>query len=239
MAAAYPGVELSVGRVTPLIPPGIGLGRGVIRLGMFPGSPAVGVDQLRIFPDWASWLRGKRAYRFHARLHGGQARGRIAASDRDGGWQTSGRFEGIYLSLALSGRLEGRLSYSGPGPTGAPGATGTARLRIIQGKLPLAEPFFGLSEIPFQELTAELTLEKNVLDIKALRLSGPALEAEMTGKILLAPDSRRILLEIRGQIRPFGEFFQTQARVLRPYLNNGALSFTLSGTLTAPVLRLT
>lgn len=238
LTAAYPGIEWAIGGLSPVFPPGIALGPSIVRLNTLPGSPGLQVDSLRIFPDWGSWLQGTRACRFRARLHHGQARGRIGSRTQGTGWQGSGEFAGIDLSGGLSGRLEGKLSYRGPGAPGVPGSSGTARLRISQGRLPLAEPFFGLSEVPFQNLTAEVVLEGNVLKLKAVRIRGPALEAEMAGKVHLAPEPRRVLLEIRGRIRPFAEFFQARAQLLRPYLNNGTLSFSLTGTLAEPVLRL-
>jgi hypothetical protein len=79
----------------------------------------------------------------------------------------------------IDGRLSGTLSYNGSS------GTGSARLVLLDGNIELLGDIFGLNEVNFDKVEAELTLKNRTLKITGLNITGKQLSGSFTGNIFL------------------------------------------------------
>lgn len=234
MAEDRYGLTLSVERASLTVPPGLRMARGAVAI---PGRPDLVMEfrDIVIRPRMMDLARGKLAFAYHCRSHGGTLQGAVSFSNRfsmDGPMDLRAVAANVNLRQAtwlgkLTGRpLEGtfratvELRELSPGTVGG---SGRLDLSLESGSFFLQEPFMGFDKFAYDRIEIKADLEESVLTVRSINLQGPDLEGTISGTVHLhtsVPNSR-IALRGSASVPAMGSTFP----------------LTLGGTLVNPRIR--
>ncbi|MCK4388999.1 MAG: type II secretion system protein GspN [Desulfobacterales bacterium] len=249
-------VVLSVERIQPWPPVCLKFTGIELALKDKPDRTILKADRVLLKPRLRSLLRGKSEYSFHCLAYGGDLRG-CAHFKKD----STGAFidteielrdvhigDYAYLSELIGRRVEGNLhgtiSYTGPFKVLTDGSA-EANLRLSGGRVELFQPLFTLGSLDFNEIEAEMFLDKQKINVTRLELKGEVLHGTLSGTITLKEKFARSSLDLRGTIEPFAAFFKGTAGIhdtvafFKQRLKRGTLSFVIHGTLGEPKIKFT
>lgn len=255
---ARPPLSFSVGRLGPSVLGGLKLEKASLAFKKAAEQVLVRADSLLVRPALGPILRGQRAYAFSGSAYKGDVSGRIVFKKDEPAEtvETEITFEDIhvgdygYLSFVMGrpvqGALSGKITFTGPASHPLTGGTGEARLRFVDGGIGLLEPFLTFESIDFKEVDMELNLQPQRIHVARVRLRGEQLQGTLSGMILLKDRIEDSHLNLSGSIEPFAAFFEGSAggardtvAFFKQRLKQGALSFTIRGTLKAPEVNFT
>ena len=222
-----PNVVLSFDSAKPCFPPGIRLHSLSVSFKSKPGS-TLRADVAKVRPALLDLLSGRLALLLSADTYEGHMKADIDFAKRfsiRGPVTVKARFNDINIGKCayikaisgrqIDGRLSGTLSYNGSS------GTGSARLVLLDGNIELLGDIFGLNEVNFDKVEAELTLKNRTLKITGLNITGKQLSGSFTGNIFLDRDIMQSKLAIKGDLKI-------------PALDR-KVSTTLNGTVSRPI----
>ena len=208
-------------------------------------------DRLDLVPD-ATHLFGKRKrikYRLH--LLGGTVDGRIIASVGLQQFEYLGRFNGLRLHrlTGLQKRLQRKFDgtvageFSGHGAWDQSGKSELkGKLSIADGTLQLKKPVLGLALLPYTKIESDFKCRDGNLLFEQGKLVSTKMTAAFSGQVKTGVSLAEAGLQVTGSITPRSELFagagnRQMAQVVRTFLQNGALPFTVSGTVAEPAIQ--
>ena len=254
---ANPPLSVSVGRLSPSILGGVKLEKARIAFREAKDRVLLEADSLLLRPVVWSFLRGESAYTFNGSAYEGDISGRIEFKREESGEEIEtaialkdiraedfGYFSYL-VGRPVQGTLGGTISYTGPPKNAAADGSGEARLRLVDGKMKLLEPFLTFESIDFKEMDIELSLQQRRINVARLELKGSQMQGTLSGMILLKDDFKDSSLNLKGTIEPFAAFFESSGGTrdtvafFRQRLKQGTLSSVIQGTLGEPEVKFT
>ena len=121
---------------------------------------------------------------------------------------------------------------------------GEAELIFSQGKVEVNLPFLNNDTVEFDRVVIKCNLKNRSLNLGRMEFTGPALNASISGNIILNRQWLQSRLNLRGEIEPLPELIQklsdnpSTLDFLKRRLKSGKLTFTVSGTLDNPQMRI-
>ncbi len=232
VAGSNLNVALSFDSVRPCFPPGIRLHNLSVGFKNKPGS-TLRADVAKMRPALLNLLSGKLALLLNADAYEGHIKANIGFTNRfsykgpvriNAGLDKINIGKCAYIKAAsgrkIDGRLSGSLLYDGKWNRVING-TGSARLVLLDGNIQLFGDIFGLNEVNFDKMEADMTLKNRSLKITGLDITGKQISGSFTGNIFLDRDIMQSRLAIKGDIKI-------------PALGR-KVSTTLKGTVCKPV----
>lgn len=238
LSAVLPGVSVTIEGVRPALPPGAELqGVNVHRA----GAPLLMLERLRVTPELLSLVRKVTHYRLQGAAAGGEISGsaQVEAQKEQRGMRLQLQWAGLLLQelpalqgvhgSRLSGRMEGNLTLNEQGSL-------TGKLRVADGQVELARPFFEQKRFSFRTFDADLSIQNRMLLVRNGRLKGNEMDLELSGTVLLDPPAGAGALNLSGRVTPHHAFMAKLEGNLPAGLmrRRTAIPFKISGPLDSP-----
>ena len=143
----------------------------------------------------------------------------------------------------LEGKLDGTIQYEAKNDNLYDG-TGEADLIFSKGKVEITLPFLDYDTFEFDHLVIKCELKNRRLNLGQMEFKGPDLNAFLSGNINLNRQFIKSGLNLKGEIEPLPELFQklsnnpSTLEFFKKRLKSGKLTFTVSGTLDDPKMRI-
>ena len=240
----HPNLAIKMGRVRPIIPPGLKLYDVSV---YHRGQRIAELEDLKIAPDILSLLSATTHLNFKGDGYGGILKGGIDISgdspQRDvvvgavlAGIQVS-RIEALKSLTAykISGNLNATLTFR----PNMPAEALTGNLTLTKGQIEFSAPIMKQDSINFDTIEAELIFNGSSLTIKHCRIDGNLLDADVSGSIKLAGRSASKILDLSGPVKPhetlLGKMGQNVSELIeRRNLQNQGIAFKIKGPLDSP-----
>jgi type II secretion system protein N len=240
LSGGQPDLTVTVERVKPVLPPGLSL--KTVRYAQNE-QPLFALDRMSVRPELMSLFKKGTVYTFDGRAYGGRIVGEAGPFDDDTGRVlalsarlSELRIEGIpalsrLVPQRLNGQLDGQLSMNEQGQLDAALTVGEA---LVQ----MERPLFGLDEINFDAVAANLVFDGRQVTLKRCTLKGPEIEGVIAGSILLDAGSRRITLDLRGTLSPRHALLAKLENSLAAKMLKGRdqIKFRLTGPMSRPAV---
>jgi type II secretion system protein N len=242
LSQGNPDITVTIGRVNPIIPPGINLQD----VGIVHQSEAlIDLDSLKIMPAVLSLFSDTSTINFKGRVNEGIFSGRAEIGDNSGGQEVKcdGRISGIQVQGMpalqrlpadnISGVLNGNFTYANAGPN----RSMEGKLTLSQCRIELNNNVFSLKSLEFKNIDADLMLKNDTLTIKRTTAKGNQLDADLTGTIGL---SGKGALNLTVSVTPHHLLLAKIEKTLpmdslrKKKAGNAAISFKIDGTLDEP-----
>ncbi|MFO7861074.1 MAG: type II secretion system protein GspN [Desulfosalsimonas sp.] len=133
----------------------------------------------------------------------------------------------------VSGSLDGTIEFDGsfPGQSGS----GTIELAARQCTVALQEAVFGIKQLTFESIEADLEIEDQQVNIRQLRLDGSQVSAEGTGRILIRRPFENSRIQISARLRPHPALARAMEGLLPERSTSGGdISLRIAGSLKQP-----
>ena len=244
-----PGVSVTIDRVSPVLPPGIELHD----VGIAHGNRALfDLDSLKITPGLLSFFSNKKTAKFKGRVNDGTVQGWAEADSRSDqrAEKIEGTISGIQVQRIPALRHLGTYKISGNlggdfiiGDTGSRRSM-TGKLTLSDCRIDFDQPIISQSSLKFNNINADLVLNKGTLVIKKFSARGNQLNADISGSIALNTSGRRNALNLNGSVTPHHGFLAKIGNSIPADLlqqkkaGKTTISFIIGGTLEAPEFRL-
>ncbi len=204
-AAVYPDVHLTIGDVSPILPPGLKLNPVVFE--HYSGD-ALTAREIRLYPRWLSLLGKKPAAAFTVAAGQGTIRGTAAVTGTAAGRQfyLNADLEGVQIEqldmpqalsgYRLQGAVSGKIRYS-------EGKKRTADVQLTVSDMTVAppNPVMGIRQLHFENLRTEATMENRDLKLNRVVLAGKQVNGEISGVIVLARHLQDSNLSLGGTLQ--------------------------------------
>jgi type II secretion system protein N len=240
LGGGRPELTVSVERIKPVLPPGLNL--RTVRYARN-GQPLFALDRMTVRPELMSLFKKGTVYTFDGQAHGGRIVGEAGPFDDETGspLALSARLSALRIESIpalsrlvpqrLNGQLGGQLSMNDQGQLEAALTVGKVLVRMEQ-------PLFGLDEINFEAVAADLVFDGRQLTLKRCTLKGPEIEGVIAGSILLNAGSQRATLNLRGTLSPHHALLaklenSVAARMLK---SRDQIKFKLTGPMSRPAV---
>lgn len=209
------------------------------------------VNQVRVSPDWQKVFLLKKGFAYKVILLEGLVLGQ-------GQWQPSGSVElegkiqtlqlgqakqlGLFLGRRINGELGGDFVCSVPGiQRSLIGCRGD--FLVENGLFSLRQPVFGLKDIVYSSLSGNAVWQPGNLLVKQGKMQSALAEGEFDARLTMDKPFERSKIQVNGNLKLRPEFFQTitdgkTAAMVKGAIKDGALPFTMNGTLTEPGLKM-
>jgi len=249
LRGANPEIDISIERVSPVMPPGIKLHA----VGISRGNQALfDFESVKITPGLLSFFSSRKTARFTGRVSAGNVLGRVEINSlNDQGMEKiDGTISGVRVQgipalqhltpHKISGSLDGEFQITRSGPN----RSMTGQLSLSDCRIDFDRPIIGQPSMGFKNIAANLVLNRGNLVIKKCQARGSDLDAEISGTIALNGNSRREALNLNGSVMPHHGFLakienSIPAELLRQKISDGeAISFKIGGTVNSPQFRL-
>jgi len=211
--------------------------------------PLIVADSLVAGPQLRSLVQGKSVYFFKGEAYSGEFNGRLQRQeDAPSLGSAALTFSGIdlakykylpeLLGRQLGGILTGSVDYHSDSGRLLDGE-GRTKLRVLDGRVELLQPLFGLDAVGFNDLNVDAALANGVLTAN-MKLDGPELQGTMSGTIRMVADVGQSRLAFKGTIEPLDQLYQQYPQaaaafnMLKKKMKNGKYSFAISGTVQQP-----
>jgi len=244
-----PEIDISIDRISPVIPPGIKLHD----VGISQGNRALfDLESIKITPGLLSFFSSKKTARFRGRVNSGSIQGWVEIDNHNDqhtekieGRISDVRVQGIPALKQLtphniSGNLGGDFLITRSGPDGSL----TGQLTLSECRIVFDQPVIGQPSLGFKNVAADLVLKRGNLVIKKCRARGNDLDADISGTIALTGNNRQNALNLNGSVTPHHGFLakiehSIPADLLRQKNTGGkAISFKIGGTVETPDFKL-
>lgn len=240
----HPNLAIQMGRVRPIIPPGLKLYDVSV---YHRGQRIAELEDLKIAPDILSLLSATTHLNFKGDGYGGILKGGIdisgASPQRDvvvgavlAGIQVS-RIEALksLTSYKISGNLNATLTFR----PNMPAEALTGNLTLTKGQIEFSAPIMKQDSINFDTIEAELIFNGSSLTIKHCRIDGNLLDADVSGSIKLAGRSASKILDLSGTVKPHETLLVKMGQnvsqlIERRNLQNQGIAFKIKGPLDSP-----
>ncbi len=202
-----PEMEISVDDLKPAFPPGLSLQKVGVH---YQGHPVFDAEKLKLSLGIRSLLGKELGLGFTCRAYEGQAGGDVHFS-----MTQNGRFSAEvlltdiqlqamdvlknFLPHDLSGKLNGSVTLTVDGPADQ---SAQANLRLTGAAIELAEPYFGIDQLSFNEIEAGLSLSNNRLTIDRFKTKGADVDGSLSGSLMLRSPLNASILNILGDVLP-------------------------------------
>ena len=187
VAAVRPDVRLSIGDVSPVLPPGLKLHQVTVALS---NGNALEVPFIRIYPRWLSLLGREPSVAFTALAGKGKIRGAVGliTSSADRQMRLEAELDGVRMEqlgvlqpvadYRIEGALSGKIFYRS-------GKQQTADVRISAADLAMTprRPVLGIRQLRFDNVHTEATLRNRNLKLSRVILTGEQLNGELSGDV--------------------------------------------------------
>jgi type II secretion system protein N len=206
------------------------------------------MDTLSFGPEWSKIFSGSLPLKGDASFARGRVEARLGVPLFSRGYLNAKgyaihleelAFVQILLDRHVTGRGEGELRLIGDVrfPTGL---TGRGYLRVTEGSLESKLPLAGLRTIPFQSVSAFLTIQKGLLYINDGQIKGPGVSGSFSGEVKLNDRLRKSPLKLTAHLIPGP--MMNQNEFARQFLASLAeegepITIHLGGTLGSPSIR--
>ena len=244
-----PDIDISIDRVSPVMPPGIKLHDVGISRG---NRTLINLKSVKITPELLSIFSSKKTARFRGRLHAGIIDGWVEIDNRND--QRTEKIEGTISDVRvqtipvlkhltphkISGNLGGDFTIGSAGPR----RSMTGKLTLSDCLIDFDQPIIGQSSLSFKNINAELVLNKGTLVIKKFRARGNQLNADISGTIALNRSGRGNALNLNGSVTPHHGFLAKIGNSIPADLlqqkkaGKTTISFIIGGTVEAPDFRI-
>lgn len=187
---------------------------------------------------------------FESRLGEGRALGWLAmANARGSGADKSfhmrlenADLESIVLIRSMSGHtvsgsLDGTIEFTG----GIPGQTGSGSIELVasQCTVALQEAIYGIKQLTFQTIAADLEVEDQQVNIRQLQLEGSQFSAGGTGRVFIRRPFESSRIQISATVRLHPALARTMEGLLpEKFTNGGDISLRIAGTIAEPSWRI-
>ncbi|UCF90945.1 MAG: type II secretion system protein GspN [Desulfobacterales bacterium] len=242
---ANPDVTLTIKRVKPILPPGLGLHDVEV---YHRDAALIGLDSLKLTPVlWSLW-GPKTTWAFNVQTCGGVIKGTadIAENAAQREILIDAQLAGIQIGQIAAiqnmsdNNLSGILGGQVAGTVSAPHPTLTGNLRISEIEIELAAPMFNEQTLTFRDIEADVALNQRALTIKRCRLQGNQMDADLAGTVALNGPAGPPGLKLSGRLKPHHVFLAKIEKSLpadllsRNHKNADGFAFQINGTLDAP-----
>lgn len=233
------GIRVEFASVNPqlhLAGPGI-QARGVRTT--LPGGEALRLERVALRPAWsAAWLRGDQAVFTEIESELGNLTGTVVLGGSHG---FSGNLEQVavgrlpFEAAAALGSLDGMLDATVDILVGEQGPEGRASFAAVDGSL----DFTGFpTAIPFETLTGELDFGgESLITVNRLDLSGPMVDANLTGNILQGASFPEAPLRLEAEIEAKAGLKSAMSGAGLRVDRNGKAKVRITGTVSQPNVR--
>ena len=140
----------------------------------------------------------------------------------------------------ITGSLSGNGTYHGAWDKKGYSADGQGSIAIDRGSFSLLLPIFSLQKIDLKELTADLILQKNHLQVNKGNFHGQELKGEFSGDLTLQSPLKRSGFSFKGELEPLppllkkSKYAQDMVIQLKKQHANATLPFLLQGSVESP-----
>jgi type II secretion system protein N len=249
ISRTIPGINVTIDRVSPVLPPGIKLHDVGIAHG---NSALIDIDSVKVTPGLWSFFSSKKTASFSGRVNDGNLNGWAEADSRGDHYteKIEGTLAGIkvqkipalkhVIAHKISGSLNGDFKIAGTGPN----RSMTGKLNLSNSRIDFDQPLFDQSSLGFKNIDADLVLNKGTLFIKSCRARGNQLDADISGSIAINRRGLGKALSLKGSVTPhhglLAKLENSIPTVLLQQKRVGktAIAFTIGGSVESPELRL-
>ena len=240
-----PGINVTIDRASPVLPPGIKLHA----IGIAHGSRAlIDIDSVKITPGLLSFFSSRKTARYKGHVNVGTIDVRAETDSNSDGHaeKIEGTLSGIPVQKIpaqkgltahkISGSLGGDFIIAGTGPNRS--MTGT--LTLSNCRIDFDQPLIGQTSLGFRKIDADLILKKGRLVIKKCRARGNQLDADISGSIALNRSGQGNALNLKGSVTPHhGLLAKLENSIPADLLQQtkagkAAIRFNIRGTAKAP-----
>ncbi len=219
------------------LPPGIKLQDADIR---FDKKPLIRLESLSLFPRILTLFTSQRTFRFRGRAYQGETTGDLFLA-KDGKWRIKGTGSGFQAELtpAVAWTSQGSLSGTVAGKYEFSVVQGTLSATISNGAFTLTEPLLEIKSIDFTQLTLDAEIEQSRMKIKKVQITGPEINGDLAGQVMLRRPLNDSILDISGLIKPHPLFLAELRKKLPPgFLSDQivkkGITFKIGGTVKEP-----
>jgi type II secretion system protein N len=250
-----PKYLLSVGKVTPTLPPGFSLRKAKLSLKIDPDEGLFMADSIVIRPEIWSFLKGRSGYRFKCLAYGGGLKGSVHfyGNSTNSPFSASVNFKDIRLDnfttvsaltgSGIKGIIGGTIKCTGQFDSLING-TGVTKLTIADGRVELPQAIFSHGSIDFDTIRMKMVLNNQKIDVNYIELKGKAVKGSLSGSMVLKKEISKSRLSLRGTIELFAGPFRgskgagNDVRLLKTRSKKDKLNFLVGGTFFSPTFRL-
>jgi type II secretion system protein N len=240
-----PDVSMEIGQVSAAFPPGLNLTNILCE---HQEMPLVAAKRATIRPALLKILGSKKVLNFDVETSEGRIDGQgILRTGKQGEFSLDADIDQIALQeiaaleafpdYIISGLLSGKVNYKlVPGRSGS----GSADLVVTAAKFELADPLFGIENLNFASIEAQLNLSPHRLQLRRLNLTGNEVDGSISGSLMLRTPMNQSRLNLAGVLRPHAEFMAQLQRTVPMALLGGqnlgqkGLPFRITGTIEKP-----
>jgi type II secretion system protein N len=245
LSQGAPDVSITIDRISPVIPPGIGL----YNVGIVHQNKAlVDLERLKLMPGILSLFSDKTTVNFKGYVNAGTISGRAEFDDHSGAQEVKcdGRIsdlqvEGIPALQRLpadkiAGVLNGNFTFANVGSD----RSLAGKLTLSKSKIELKKAVFNVNSLEFRDIDADLILKNDTLTIKQTKARGNQLDADLTGTIALAGQTGKQAMNLSVSVTPHHLLLaKIEKDIPMDFLRNkkageAAISFKIDGTLDKP-----
>jgi len=215
-----------------------------------PGMQVIRVPELTLTLDPLSLARKNLRISYSMNLYDGAGTGRIYLTWA-GRFTCQGRFVNLdlhkmaglatALNRSVQGRADATFSWQGTWPD-MDKTKISGMVTVSKGLLPLRKPVLGLTILPFSRFESRVEHREQAWQLDRGRLEAKTMKVTFSGRIVPGKDLAGARLSLSGSLVPRAELFRAtgkrdMATVVRGFLRNGALRFTVSGTAADPAVQ--
>ena len=240
-----PHTRIDIKDLKPAFPPGFRL----FHVDLYHFEQAIGsIDHIKLNPDLLSLIGRDTGLSFSGKAYTGKFNGTadIASNSPMHRVLMETTFSGIqvnkidairrFTDFQISGMLDGKLTYKAD----MRNQTLRGSLRLSNCKVGLDIPLLNLTSLTFKDVTAELLMNNQTLNIQKCRAQGNQMNASVSGTITHNPSTGQRMLDLSGTLNPQHAFLAKLKNSLAANLfradksDDQGFAFKISGTLDAP-----
>lgn len=240
-----PDVSVEIGQVSPTFPPGLTLANILCEREEL---PLVAAKRATIRPALLKLLGSAKVVNFDVETSEGRIDGQgILRTGKGGELSVEADLEEIALEeiaglraipdYVISGLLSGKVDFNAvPGRSGS----GNADLVVNEAKVELLNPLFGIENLSFTSIEAQMILSTRRLQLRRCNLRGNEVDGTISGSVMLRTPMNQSRLNLSGVLHPHAEFMANLQRTVPVALLGGnnlgqrGLPFRITGTFEKP-----
>jgi len=239
-------VKFSIQDIGPDFPPGIKI--DVLEVN-FQNQVFAGADVLQIFPSYLSLASPEKTFSFKGKTYQGSLNGTVSVSQTtsNNAIAIDAAFQDIQISdipvvkklesYQVKGLGQGTIVFNNKESSYG---KGNADIKISDSSIKFNPSLFGVEQLSFSSVNAELEMENKLLKIKNLDFESKDLTGNVTGTISLRQPVDKSLINISGEIKPHPSFIKQMGSIFPIDLisnkknQKGAIPFRVTGSFDRP-----
>ena len=204
----FPAYQIQIGQVLPILP--LGLGMDSVHISQQDRLNAR-IDEIKLTPKFATLFSDSKTVNFQGKAYAGTLGGNIDFNRAGSGPHTEillklddihiDKIESLQTAMArkLSGRLSGVITI-----VDQPGSADSLKgnLELTGTRLAFSNPIIKVSEIDFNNVSADFNLNKKVFSLKRLEATGGQVRGNLAGTVMLRKPIENSRLNLRGSFMP-------------------------------------